>query len=685
MIKNKDTIKSSLKGDRQAFALLVDYYKSLVCSLAYCATGNVVESEYIGRCAFVNAWQNFASLDDLNKFNQWLVGIAMTTITAHINRQAAQADFTSPEAGDLINFTPVPTDPTDAAMVKDENLLLWQTLKSLPLECRETLVLYFRYEKSTKQVAELLSISEQAVSQRLAQAKQMLTEKTERRIEAAVRNTSPGEKFTAMVITAVSTIPAGISPSKTGGGASNALLTSLAAKIAAAVIIVAIIAAGFFMAGNQTVPVPMEQRPADIVEAATPQPQKIEPALPQQPKKAEPRTLPQQSIAAESPEEKPVVMFEGILSGRVTDIDTGLPVADALITLTLPNKSVTDTHTDNNGDYKFDALEVYGKCTLAAASKEYAGINCAYGNLISLELDPDTQTIQHIELQKACMLEIEVVDAEDNPINGAQIIITNPAAALPQGCVNPNQGTTGLDGKLLIGGIKPSNQNYTLSISPPQTDCYIPAILTIMLAYPSGVERCKISLDKGCSVEGYVYDNYGSPRTGFTLVARGGSENNDSAKDIARTITDELGYYRFECMPEEVLHIQSLSKLNTMGVCFQSVMPNKNEPTILNFGGGNFVTGRLFLNSQPLANCKLSIIDSTDYNSLSFFSNGETDDNGSFIFSGIPQGKKFLICNYETRHIVMDEIETFSQDLDLGDMNFDSFDNTTTQPEQTTE
>ena len=700
MIKTKDIIKSCLKGDRTAFALLVDHYKSFVCSLAYCTTGSVEESEDIGRCVFTNVWQNFSSLSEVGRFNLWLAGITLTTIAAHINRENKQPAYTSPETGDLINFTPLPTDPTDAAMAKDENMILWQTLKSLPLECRETFVLYYRYEKSVKHVAELLSITEQAVSQRLSHARQMLTEKTERRLETSIRNTSPNEKFTAMVIAAVSTIPAGISHSQkiSGGNLFSSLLSSPAGKIAAAAAIIMILTGIIIITGKQTpaepvlTPQPTTHKteatlPPQVHKAQAEQPQ----ATPQIPRKKQLNQMPAPVIEAveeeapvtETPaEEEPVVMFEGVLSGRITDMETGQPVENASIAMTLPDGSVNSTHTNQDGYYKFDTLDVYGHCTIAVTAKDYAGINCAYGNSISLDLDPDTQNVQHIELQKACILEIEVTDEDGRAITDARIEMTNSADPLPQGCANPNQGRTGADGKLLLSGIKPSNANYILTISPPKENCYITRILTIALSYPNGIEKCKIALSKGCLIEGYVYDNYGVPRTGLKLnLYNSPADDGDDVRNISHTVTDELGYYRFECMPEQPLYIKTPSYDDGMGICRICVFPNKNEPIILNIGGGTFVSGKLILGSQPLANCKLFITDTTDFNSAAFISSGRTDENGSFMFSGIPQEKKFLVCEYENRHIVIAEIDTYNHDLNLGDMNFESFDNTATHPD----
>ncbi len=43
-----DLVSRSLAGDREAFARIVETYQSLICSLAYSATGSVYQSGIIG-------------------------------------------------------------------------------------------------------------------------------------------------------------------------------------------------------------------------------------------------------------------------------------------------------------------------------------------------------------------------------------------------------------------------------------------------------------------------------------------------------------------------------------------------------------------------------------------------------------------------------------------------------------
>jgi DNA-directed RNA polymerase specialized sigma24 family protein len=51
-----DLVTRSLAGDRQAFAAIVRDNQSLICSIAYAATGSIPRSEDISQEVFVAAW-----------------------------------------------------------------------------------------------------------------------------------------------------------------------------------------------------------------------------------------------------------------------------------------------------------------------------------------------------------------------------------------------------------------------------------------------------------------------------------------------------------------------------------------------------------------------------------------------------------------------------------------------------
>jgi DNA-directed RNA polymerase specialized sigma24 family protein len=62
-----ELVGESLSGNRNAFEQIVSRYQSLVCSLAYSATGSLSQSEDLAQETFVTAWKQLADLREPGK------------------------------------------------------------------------------------------------------------------------------------------------------------------------------------------------------------------------------------------------------------------------------------------------------------------------------------------------------------------------------------------------------------------------------------------------------------------------------------------------------------------------------------------------------------------------------------------------------------------------------------------
>jgi len=71
-----DLASESLVGNRDAFGQIVARYQSLVCSLAYSATGCLGQSEDLAQETFFTAWKHLGELREPGMLRSWLCGIA---------------------------------------------------------------------------------------------------------------------------------------------------------------------------------------------------------------------------------------------------------------------------------------------------------------------------------------------------------------------------------------------------------------------------------------------------------------------------------------------------------------------------------------------------------------------------------------------------------------------------------
>ena len=70
-----DLVADSLNGRPDAFRHIVERYQTLVCSIAYSATGSVSRSEDVAQETFLTAWRQLSALREPEKLRSWLCGI----------------------------------------------------------------------------------------------------------------------------------------------------------------------------------------------------------------------------------------------------------------------------------------------------------------------------------------------------------------------------------------------------------------------------------------------------------------------------------------------------------------------------------------------------------------------------------------------------------------------------------
>ncbi len=551
MTDDKKMITSSLNGSRQAFAMLVDKYKSFVCSLAYCTTGDFHISEDIAQDVFISVWQDLASLKDPGKFKSWLISITRNAAINYIRKEDASPRNSGLDVEEIIAESATPDDPSEAAVCREENAMIWQTLEALPAEYREVLVLYYRHEKSAAQVAEMMEITPEAVRQRLSRGREMIREEVERKLETGLRNTAPGKKFTASVIAAISTIPIGSAITEASvttaavaqspwTAAVSSVLSTAAVKIAAVLITVAVITAGIILAQTNKPATPTTPTISTVAKAADPQPQpkpQAEPAAPAttpepvethgsaSPPPDTTTTPPTPEIPAANPA---AFTPRGVLSGLITDIKTGEPVIDADITIIDPDNIHEYTEVDENGYYYFDSLKSYGTCRMWVISGEYVSRMSGSDNgELTINISKDKQSIQHAQLEKACMLEVEAVNEQGTPIIELQVTVCDPAI---EGSwqLNPSQKDRRRNGKMVASGIKPSPDTRIVRISGCESEVtkdkeyrvkkqYATTYRQIVLNDPEVIENIKVVLKEGMTINGRLLYASGEPASGFTV------------------------------------------------------------------------------------------------------------------------------------------------------------------------
>ena len=207
-----ELVRLSLAHDRAAFGEIVARHQSLVCALAYSATGSLSRSEDLAQETFVAAWKQLTQLREPTRLRAWLCGIARHLIS-NAQRCAGRdpAHLAEPleAAPELAAAEP---SPSDQAISREEEAILWRSLAQMPEGYREPLVLYYREHQSVARVAEALELSEDAVKQRLSRGRVLLQDRVLALVEATLERSNPGPTFTLGVLAALPALAAAGGP-----------------------------------------------------------------------------------------------------------------------------------------------------------------------------------------------------------------------------------------------------------------------------------------------------------------------------------------------------------------------------------------------------------------------------------------------------------------------------------------
>jgi RNA polymerase sigma factor (sigma-70 family) len=226
-----ELVGESLAGNRDAFGQIITRYQSLVCSLAYSATGSLSQSEDLAQETFVAAWQQLADLREPQKLRSWLCGIVRNLIGKTLRRQGREPSHAA-EPLTAADESPAPGPlPSEHLISREEEAILWRSIERIPETYREPLVLFYREHQSIESVAQNLELSEDAVKQRLSRGRKLLHEQVLAFVEGALERTNPSKAFTLGVLAA---LPAFSLSAKAAVFGATAAKGSSAAKAAAA-------------------------------------------------------------------------------------------------------------------------------------------------------------------------------------------------------------------------------------------------------------------------------------------------------------------------------------------------------------------------------------------------------------------------------------------------------------------
>lgn len=292
-----ELLEASRRGERDAFGTLIERYQGVVCAVSYSRTGDRALSEDVAQDTFIAAWHQLGQLREPSRLRAWLCGIARNLARKARRRTQREAPLDQPLVFEGAN-------PFDEAAEAESERVVRDALMRVPDTYRDVLVLYYRDQRSVRDVAVTLGITEAAALQRLARGRQYLADGVTDLVERSLRGVRVPRSLVAAVLAA---LPA-IAPSRADAATQSHGGTMLKLAIAAAVLATAGTAA-YVSRKPQAAPT------ATAAAATTPAPATIAPAVtarapvaaPAPPALPHERSLPPGVVRAPDPDEVPVI------------------------------------------------------------------------------------------------------------------------------------------------------------------------------------------------------------------------------------------------------------------------------------------------------------------------------------------------------------------------------------------
>jgi RNA polymerase sigma-70 factor (ECF subfamily) len=172
-------VKRAKKGDRLAFAELVELYKDKLYNLSYRMTGNPQEAEDVAQEAFLKAYANLEKYDPKHKFSTWIYRIATNLCIDRMRKKkpdySLDAEVDGIEGGDMYSRLPsselTPEEEVVRAEMQSE---VQQAIANLPENYRAAVILKYMHDMSLQEIADILEVPVSTVKTRIHRGREAL-------------------------------------------------------------------------------------------------------------------------------------------------------------------------------------------------------------------------------------------------------------------------------------------------------------------------------------------------------------------------------------------------------------------------------------------------------------------------------------------------------------------------------
>ena len=183
-----DIISLVLKGDQNAYSILVDRYKNYVFTIVLRYIKSREDAEEVAQDVFIKAYRSLAAFKGDAKFSTWLYTVTTTTCITFLRKKKLEVHSLDNEKVFEV------ADSVDSGMSanqieqKSKVNMVNEAIKMLSPDDAQVITLFYKGEQTLEEIAQIMGKEPNAVKVQLYRARGRLKEKMEKYFSAEVRD-----------------------------------------------------------------------------------------------------------------------------------------------------------------------------------------------------------------------------------------------------------------------------------------------------------------------------------------------------------------------------------------------------------------------------------------------------------------------------------------------------------------
>ena len=185
---DSEIISLVLKGDHNAYALLVERYKSYVFTLTLRFTKNREDAEEVSQDIFIKAYRSLADFKGTAKFSTWLYTIVNTTCITFLRKKRLDIRSLDDERTFEVADSQDSGFRANQVEQKSRQNMVNQAITMLNPDDAEIITLFYKNEQSLEEIGQILGIEVNAAKVRLHRARTRLKDKMEKHFTEEIKD-----------------------------------------------------------------------------------------------------------------------------------------------------------------------------------------------------------------------------------------------------------------------------------------------------------------------------------------------------------------------------------------------------------------------------------------------------------------------------------------------------------------